>query len=62
MAEDSQFLRKFAGAFQSLGIVFFQNNLHQESVWCCRKAISVYPGPGAYVNLTNSLAAAGQRA
>ena len=62
MAEDSQFLRKFAGEFENLGIVCLQNNLHQESVWCCRKAISVYPGPGAYVNLTNSLAAAGQRA
>src|SRR6266568_6175127 len=27
MAEDSAFLRRFAGAFQNLGIVFFQNNL-----------------------------------
>src|SRR5438105_10272098 len=27
MAGDSRFLRRFAGAFQSLGIVFFQNNL-----------------------------------
>ena len=62
MTEDAQFLRKFAGAFQSLGLVFFQNNLSQESVWCCRKAISIYSGPGSYVNLTNSLAAAGERA
>lgn len=62
MAEDSAFLRKFAGAFQSLGIVFFQNNLHQASLLCCRKAISVYPSPGSYVNLTNSLAASGERA
>jgi hypothetical protein len=62
MAEDSTFLRKFAGAFQNLGIVFFQNNLNEESLWCCRKAISVYPSPGSYVNLTNSLAATGQRA
>ena len=38
MAEDSTFLRKFAGAFQSLGIVFFQNNLNDESLLCCRKA------------------------
>src|SRR6266849_2189061 len=30
MAADSAFLRKFAGAFQSLGIVFFQNNLNEE--------------------------------
>src|SRR5438128_10070011 len=39
MVEDSTFLRKFVGAFQSLGIVFFQNNLNEESVLCCRKAI-----------------------
>jgi len=59
MSDDSAFLRKFAGGFQDLGIVFCQNNLNQESIWCCRKAISVYPSPGSYVNLTNSLAAAG---
>jgi tetratricopeptide (TPR) repeat protein len=62
MAEDSTFLRKFASAFENLGIVFFQNSLRDASVLCCRKAISVYPSPGCYVNLTNSLAAAGQRA
>ena len=62
MAEDSAFLRRFAGTFQSLGIVFFQHNLNEESVLCCRKAISIYPAPGSYVNLTNSLAATGQRA
>jgi tetratricopeptide (TPR) repeat protein len=62
MAEDITFLRRFAGAFQSLGIIFFQNNLSEESVLCCRKAISVYATPGSYVNLTNSLAATGQRA
>src|SRR5437667_8863954 len=62
MAGDSRFLRRFAGAFQSLGIVFFQNSLNEESVLCCRKAISVYPRPGSYVNLTNSLSATGLRA
>src|SRR5215831_8226792 len=62
MAEDSMFLRRFAGEFQNLGIVFFHNRLHEESVLCCRKAISIYHSPGSYVNLTNSLAAAGQRA
>src|SRR5436853_1678486 len=61
MAEDSTFLRRFAGAFQNLGIVFFHNRLNEESLLCCRKAISVYPSPGSYVNLTNSLAATGQR-
>jgi hypothetical protein len=62
MATDVRFLRRFAGAFQSLGIVFFQHGLNEESLWCYRKAISIYPTPGSYVNLTNSLAAAGQRA
>jgi tetratricopeptide (TPR) repeat protein len=62
MAEDSTFLRRFAGAFQNLAIVFSQNRLNEESLLCCRKAISVYPSPGSYVNLTNSLAATGQRA
>ena len=62
MAEDSQFLRKFAGAFENLGIVLLQNKLQNESIWCCRKAISIYPSPGAYVNLTNSLSATGQPA
>jgi Sulfotransferase domain len=62
MAEDSTFLRRFAGVFQSLAIVFLKHTLNEESLWCCRKAISVYSSPGAYVNLTNSLAASGQRA
>jgi hypothetical protein len=62
MAADSAFLRRFAGVFQNLGIVFFQNNLNEASVLCSRKAIAIYPSPGSYVNLTNSLAASGQRA
>ena len=62
MAEDVTFLRKFAGVFQNLGVVFFQNQLSEASLLCCRKAISVYPIAGSYVNLTNSLAATGQRA
>jgi hypothetical protein len=62
MAEDSPFLRRFAGTFQSLGIVFLQNRMKEESLLCCRKAISVYPSPGSYVNLTNALAATGQLA
>src|SRR6266576_4006690 len=36
MAEDSTFLRRFAGAFQNLGILFFQNKLNEESLLCCR--------------------------
>jgi tetratricopeptide (TPR) repeat protein len=61
-ADDSAFLHRFAGVFQNLGLAFFQNNLKEESVPCYRKAISIYPGPGSYVNLTNSLAATGQPA
>jgi len=45
LAEDSTFLRRFAGTFQSLGIVFFQNNLHEESVLCCRKRFPSMPVP-----------------
>lgn len=62
MVEDSKFLRRFAGTFQSLGIVLFQHKLNEESVLCCRKAISIYPAPGSYVNLTNSLAVTAGRA
>jgi hypothetical protein len=62
MADDSTFLRRFAGAFQNLGLICFQNGFNEESVWCCRKAISIYAAPGSYVNLTNSLAATGGRA
>src|SRR5436190_9542916 len=61
-AADDKLLRRFAGTLQSLGIVFFQNNLLEESLLCCRKAISVHQSSGSYVNLTNSLAATGQRA
>ncbi|PYS66070.1 MAG: hypothetical protein DMF74_02105, partial [Acidobacteria bacterium] len=51
MADDATFLRRFAGAFQNLGLICFQNGLNEESVWCCRKAISTYAAPGSYVNL-----------
>ena len=62
MAENTSFVKKFAGEFQSLGIGFFQKGLNEESVACCRKAISIYSGPGSHINLTNSLAAAGMPA
>jgi hypothetical protein len=61
MAADSTFLRRFAGTFQNLGVFLFQNNLTEESLWCCRKANSIYP-LASYVNLTNSLAATGKDA
>lgn len=62
MAEDATFLSKFAGALQDLAVVLLHDGLHEASLLCCRKAISVYPSPGASVNLTNALAATGGRA
>ena len=62
MAKDVTFVRRFASAFENLGIVFLQNNLTEASTLCCRKAISIYPSPGSHVNLTNSLAASGKPA
>ena len=62
MAGNKTFLRKFAGIFEDLGIVFLQNSLTEASLLCCRKAISIYPSASCYVNLTNSLGAAGQPA
>ncbi|MEP7038285.1 MAG: sulfotransferase domain-containing protein [Acidobacteriota bacterium] len=62
MAEDSHFRKRFAGAFQDLGLVFFKHKHFEASVLCCRKAISIYPSPSSHVNLTNALAASGQRA
>ncbi len=62
MADDSTFLQRFADEFQSLGLVFFQNILYEESLLCCRKAISIYARPGAYVNLTNALSASRRQA
>ena len=62
MAQDPIFLRKFAGVFENLSVVFLHKNLNNQSLLCCRKAISIYRSPGAYVNLTNSLFAAGARA
>jgi hypothetical protein len=62
MAEDPALLRKFAGGFQNLGIVFLNRRLGEASLLCCRKAISIQPSPGSYVNLTNSLVATGRHA
>ena len=62
MAEDASFLRRFAGAFDSLGVVLLQRRQAEASLLCCRKAISIYPSPGAHVNLTNALAETGQPA
>jgi hypothetical protein len=62
MAEDSTFLKKFAGDFQALSTILLQNGRPEESLMCCRKGISIYRGPGSHVNLTNSLLAAGRPA
>jgi tetratricopeptide (TPR) repeat protein len=56
MAEDGDFKKRFAGAFQDLGLVFFKYKHYEASVLCCRKAIAIYPSPSSHVNLTNSLA------
>ena len=62
MAEDGDFRKRFAGAFQELGLVFFKNMNYAASVLCCRKAIAIYPSPSSHINLTNSLAMCDQRA
>lgn len=62
IAEDNDFRRRFAGAFQDLGIVFFKYKHFEESVLCCRKAIAIYQAPSSYVNLTNSLSKTSLRA
>lgn len=56
MAADGDFKKRFAGAFQDLGLVFFKCKHYEASVLCCRKAIAIYPSPSSHVNLTNSLA------
>jgi hypothetical protein len=43
MAENPAFVRKFAGTFQSLGTVFNQHQMSQESLWCGEKAVSIDP-------------------
>ena len=62
MAEDSDFRKRFGGAFQDLGLVFFRYKHFEASVLCCRKAIAIYPSASSHVNLTNSLTMAGRRA
>ena len=62
MAEDSDFRKRFAGAFQELGLVFFKNMNYEASVLCCRKAIAIHPSLSSHINLTNSLSMSGQRA
>jgi len=62
MVDDPAFLKKFAGEFQTLSTLLLQNSRPDESLMCCRKAISIYRGPGAHINLTNALLAAGQPA
>jgi hypothetical protein len=62
MASDIGFRKRFAGVFDSLGVVFFQHREFDESVRCCRKAISVYPSSGFRINLENVLRASDQSA
>lgn len=59
MSLDTQFRKRFAGVFDSLGLVFLRNRQFDESVRSCRKAIAVYPLPAFRINLENALRAAG---
>jgi hypothetical protein len=61
MAGDENFRRRFAGAFQDLAVVVLKHRHVDESVACCRKALSIYSDAGSHVNLTNALLASGQR-
>lgn len=62
MALDVEFRKRFAGVFDSLGLVFMRHCKYDESVRCCRKAISIEPSPGFRINLENALRASGQTA
>jgi hypothetical protein len=62
MGDDESFRKRFAGALQDLSIVCFKYRLLDESVACCRQAISIHADAGSHVNLTNVLTASGQRA
>ncbi len=62
MSHDSEFRKRFAGAFQDLGLVFFRHKHHEASTMCCRRAIAIYRAPGSHINLSNSLAMGGERA
>jgi sulfotransferase family protein len=62
MAQDIEFRTGFAIVFDSLGLIFFRHGKYDESLDCCRKAISIHPSPGFRINLENALRASGQRA
>lgn len=62
MADDSIFRKRFADAFQGLGIALFSSGKFDLSVDCHRRAIETYRCPTYHVNLTNSLTMAGRLA
>jgi hypothetical protein len=62
MALDIEFRKRFATVFDSLGLIFFRHGKFEESLGCCRKAISIHPSPGFRINLENVLIASGQPA
>jgi len=62
MALDDGFRKRFAGVFDGLGVVFLKSRNVDESVRCCRKAISIYPLSGFRINLENALRASGESA
>jgi len=62
MAEDTVFRQRFAEVFQGLSVILFKNAKFDPSVECVRKAIRIHQFPSDYINLTNSLSAAGKPA
>jgi len=59
MSADTAFRQRFAATLQEIGLIFFRNSDPLSSLLCCRRATNFYAGPGSFVNLSNSLAAAG---
>ncbi len=62
MADDAAFKKRFADAYQGIGLACFSKAKFEESVLCYRKAISIHQCPSYHVNLTNSLTVTGRRA
>lgn len=62
MSNDTEFLKRFAEAYQELALVYSRHKHFDASLMCCRKSISIHRAPGFHVNLTNALTVSGQRA
>jgi tetratricopeptide (TPR) repeat protein len=62
MSNDSEFLKRFAEAYQELGLVYSRHKHFDASLVCCRKSLSIHRAPGFHINLSNALTMSGQRA